>query len=281
VSSRSQGATAELAHAYSDEWRYERFITTIEQKARISWVKAERAARATLETLGERISGGEARRLAEDLPPEIREWLLSDGEEAGRFDVDEFVRRVAEREGVEPETARHHAQAAFIALSRLARGEEVAQVIAQLPDEYKPLVQEATRRKREAGAPEAVAVELFVRRVARRAALGPFEARRAGEAVLETLAERIAGDEADELAEQLGDELRPALERGKGRTGGNARRMSLDEFIERVANREEVTHEQAFDHALAVFATLRETLTDKEFSDLMAELPQGYAETLV
>jgi uncharacterized protein (DUF2267 family) len=280
VSSRAQGTTAELAYGYSEEWRYERFITTIEQKARISWVKAERAARATLETLGERISGGEAHGLAEDLPSQTRDWLLTDGEEAEHFEADEFVSRVAGREGVEPETAERHAQAVFIALGRLARGEEFSRVSAQLPNEYRALMQETTKRKRDPAAPEVVAVELFVRRVARRAALGPFEARRAGEAVLETLAERIAGGEADDLAEQLGEELRPALERGKGRSGGKAQRMSLDEFIERMANREEVTHEHAFDHARAVFATLRETLTDKEFSDLLAELPRGYSEAL-
>jgi hypothetical protein len=61
IMSRVQSATAELAWGYSDEWRYERFVTTIEQKAGIAWVKAERAAQATLETLGERISGEQAR----------------------------------------------------------------------------------------------------------------------------------------------------------------------------------------------------------------------------
>jgi hypothetical protein len=30
-----------------------------------------------------------------------------------------------------------------------------------------------------------------------------------------------------------------------------------------------------------VFATLRETLTDKEFSDLLSELPRGYYDALL
>jgi hypothetical protein len=30
-----------------------------------------------------------------------------------------------------------------------------------------------------------------------------------------------------------------------------------------------------------VFATLREALTDREFSDLLAELPRGYYEALL
>ena len=41
---------------YDDAWRYERFITTIQQRAGISWAKAEQAAQATLETLAERMS---------------------------------------------------------------------------------------------------------------------------------------------------------------------------------------------------------------------------------
>ena len=57
--------------------------------------------------------------------------------------------------------------------------------------------------------------------------------------------------------------------------------MSLDEFIARIAEREGVGYEQALEHARAVFATLRETLTHKEFSDLLSELPRGYQEALL
>jgi uncharacterized protein (DUF2267 family) len=276
-----QAVSEEVLHFYSDEWRYERFITTIEQRAGISWADAERAARATLQTLGERISAGQARELAEDLPPELRGWLLDDGVEAQDFDAAEFLRRVAEREGVDPETAEHHAKAVFIALARLVRGEQIAHMAAQLPDGYKALLHEASRRRRDPGGPEVIGADTFIARVARRAALGLPEAHRATAAVLETLAERIAGGEVDDLAEQLPPELRPPLERGKGRTGGKAQRMSLDEFADRVAEREGISYEQALDHARAVFATLRETLDDKEFSDLLSELPRGYQEALL
>ena len=278
---RGQAVSEEVLYRYTDEWRYERFITTIEQRAGISWNDAERAAEATLLTLAERISAGQARQLAEDLPLQIRRWLLRDGENAEDFDVDEFLRRVAEREDVDPETAEQHAQAVFVALARLVRGEAIARLAAQLPSEYKRLLWEATRRRRDPGAPEVVTVEVFAKRVARRAALGIAEAHRAGETVLETLAERIAGGECDDLAEQLPQELGPALARGKERTGGRAQRMSLDEFIARIAEREGVGYEQALEHARAVFATLRETLTDKEFSDLLSELPRGYQEALL
>jgi uncharacterized protein (DUF2267 family) len=278
---RGQPVSEEVLYWYTDEWRYERFITTIEQYAGISWNDAERAARATLLTLGERISHGQARQLAEDVPLQIRTWLLEDGENAEDFDIGEFVRRVAEREAVDPETAEEHARAVFVALARLVRGEEITRLAAQLPTDYKRLLWDAAKRRRDPGAPEVVTVEVFAKRVARRSALDISEANRASEAVLETLAERIAGGEADDIAEELPEGLRPPLERGKARTRGKAQKMSLDEFVARVAEREGVSYEQALDHARAVFATLRETLTDKEFSDLLSELPRGYQEALL
>jgi uncharacterized protein (DUF2267 family) len=278
---RGQAISEEVLYWYTDEWRYERFITTIEQRAAISWNQAERAARATLLTLGERISAGQARQLAEELPPQLKRWLLEGGETAEGFDVDEFLRRVAEREDVDLETAEEHAKAVFVALARLVRGQEITRLAAQLPSEYKRLLGEAATRRRDPGAPEVVTVEVFAKRVARRAAVAIPEAHRAGETVLETLAERIAGGEVEDLAEELPRELRAPLERGRERSRGKAQRMSLDEFVARIAEREGVSYEQALEHARAVFATLRETLTDKEFSDLLAELPRGYQEALL
>src|SRR4051794_1616201 len=59
---------------------YDQFITTIQHHAGVSWEGAERAARATLQTLGERIAAGEARDLAERLPPEAAPWIFSEGD---------------------------------------------------------------------------------------------------------------------------------------------------------------------------------------------------------
>src|SRR5258708_6169560 len=43
------------------DYDYERFITTIQQKAQLSWDEAERAAQATLQTLAERLRKYEGR----------------------------------------------------------------------------------------------------------------------------------------------------------------------------------------------------------------------------
>ncbi|HEY4429146.1 MAG TPA: DUF2267 domain-containing protein [Solirubrobacteraceae bacterium] len=278
---RDPGALAELVYQYSDEWRYERFIATLEQLTGLPWTRAERAARATLETLGERITGDQARMLAEDLPAELRTWLLADGEDAQRFELGEFVRRVAEREEVDPETSERHAIGVFTALARLVRSDEMKRLAAQLPQEYRALLWEAGKQTRDPAAPAIVLGDVFVERVARRAGLDPAEARRVSEAVMETLAERIAGGEVEDLAEQLPEDLHPALERGRARTGGKAQKMSLDEFIERIADREGVSYEQALEHARAVFAALRDTITEKELSDVLSELPRGYQDALL
>jgi uncharacterized protein (DUF2267 family) len=270
-----------MAHLFEDDfdnvWRYDRFMTIVQQHAGISWEKAERATRATLQTLAERIPWGEARDIAADLPDEIGAWLLEGGRhDAEPFDAVEFVRRVADREGVDPETAEQHARAVLVALVRLVRGDAIEQMLAQLPKEFAPLLGDAKQ-----SAAEPMPSDVFLERVAGRAGLDEDGAARADAAVLETLAERIAGGEADDLAEQLPADLRPAIERGKQASGGKARKLSLDEFVERVAEREGTSREDALDHARAVFATLREAISAKELSDLLDELPRRYQEVLL
>jgi uncharacterized protein (DUF2267 family) len=201
---------------------HDQFLVTVQQKAGISREKAEQAARATLETLAERLSGGEARDLAERLPPELAPYVrLGD---AQGFAVEKILRRVAEREGVD----------------------------VVLP------------------------AEEFFQRVADRVRIRPADAPRATEAVLETLAERIAGGEVADLIAQLPIELHPALRRGAARTK-KASRMSLDDFVHRVAEREGIEPWKAREHVRAVFETLREAIDHREFLDVTAQLPAEYA----
>ncbi|PSQ50930.1 hypothetical protein BRD15_00465 [Halobacteriales archaeon SW_6_65_15] len=64
--------------------------------------EAVRATRAVLETLGERLQEGEASDLAGPLPMEI-DYYLESADHGQRFDYDEFISRVAERENMNPE----------------------------------------------------------------------------------------------------------------------------------------------------------------------------------
>jgi uncharacterized protein (DUF2267 family) len=251
---------------------YETFITVVAADADIGLEAAERASRVVLETLGERIAQGEARDLAEQLPPELAPSIATTTPAEG-FDVDEFVRRVAEREGVDAASAERHARAVFTALSRAVDRREYEQMAAELSKDYSPLL--AIGR-----AAQIASAEVFAQHVAGRTGLDPDDARRATDAVLETLAERIAAGEVRDLIARLPIALHDPLKRGAARNGGDAVRMSVDEFLARVAEREGVGVEDARDHARAVIRTLREAVGDQEFIDVTVELPREYESVL-
>ena len=227
---------------------YERFLDLVQQLAHRSREDAERAARATLQTLAERISAGQARDLAEQLPPELAPWIATTGD-AEAFDVDEFLRRVAEREGAEVARAERDARAVFAALGRsVRRRKEIDDLVSELPRSFGPLLDEAQGRF-----VHVVSAETFLAKVADRAGLDPAGARRAADAVLET------------------------LKRGDALSQGAARRMPVEQFVLHVAEREGVTPGDALRHARAVFATLREAVPEQEFLDVTAQLPRDYA----
>ncbi|WP_045875256.1 DUF2267 domain-containing protein [Pseudofrankia sp. DC12] len=107
----------------------------------VSGSQAEMAARATLTVLGERLSGGETRDLAAQLPAAFAEALPPVG--AGeRFDVNEFYRRVAAMEGdsCTAPKARRHARAVVAALKASVSPSEFEDVAAQLPGDYADLI---------------------------------------------------------------------------------------------------------------------------------------------
>jgi uncharacterized protein (DUF2267 family) len=121
------------------------FLATDEHHAGIDAEEAARATRATLETLAERITGGEARDIAAQLPAELRPFL--EGSEAAEpFDVEEFLRRVAERDGMPVPTAARHVRAVFTALGRAVDRKELADMIAQLPKDFRELLDEVCTR---------------------------------------------------------------------------------------------------------------------------------------
>jgi uncharacterized protein (DUF2267 family) len=247
---------------------YEDFIRTVQHAADLSWEEAEAATRATLETLGERISPGEARDLADRLPEQVSGWVHTDTNAEG-FGVDEFVRRVAEREGIDALSAERHVRAVFLALWRATGARELADVASELSRDYAPLLPVGPQV-------DVVSSEAFFARVEQRSGLDRDGAVKAVEAVLATLAERLAAGEVDDLIVRLPLELHEPLRRGTAEGGEKAKRMSVEDFVWRVAEREEVSYEQAQDHARAVLATLREALPDAEFRDIDAQLPAEY-----
>jgi len=101
------------------------------------------------------------------------------------------------------------------------------------------------------------------------------EAEGATRATLETLKERIVGDEASQLAAQMPQELGEYL---RGREGENGQAFSMQEFISRVSEKEGVDPTAAAIHVRAVFSVLQLAVTPGEFDDIRANLSRDYAE---
>ena len=64
-------------------------------------------------------------------------FLLSDTTD--RFSLDEFLQRVAKREKVDLPDATYHARAVISVLQEAVTGNQIEHVLAQLPNEYRPL----------------------------------------------------------------------------------------------------------------------------------------------
>jgi uncharacterized protein (DUF2267 family) len=254
---------------------YATLITLVGQLAGLDPAQAERATEATLQTLSERISGGEARDIAAFLPPEMRRWIVPAKEPAEPFDRREFIRRVAQREGVSPEIAEQHVRAVFQMLGYAVAPGELRDMASQRPKDFEDLLEAAGVGRRRATDPDDV-----VGRVARLLDTDRETAFRATAAVLQTLAVRISAGEVEDLKDELPANLRSALDRGLTESR-EARKMSEQEFIARVAALEGIDVDEAERHAHAVFQALREALSNKEFSDMAAQLSDDYAPLLV
>lgn len=117
----------------------------------------------------------------------------------------------------------------------------------------------------------------FVDRVAKQADdLTPEQAEALTGATLATLAERISGGEAQDLAAQLPEELQEAL------TGADeaAEAFSFDEFSNRVRARARLDTEKIDDEVRAVFAILGVAVTSGELDDVVSHLPREYRDAL-
>jgi uncharacterized protein (DUF2267 family) len=118
------------------------FVSAVQRTAGVHTPdEAEAAVHATLRVLGERISGGETKDLAAQLPGAFARDLPARG--AGeRFSVEEFYRRVAEYEPGDrsPQDGRRHARAVVAALKASVTGGEFDDVAGQLPREYEDLL---------------------------------------------------------------------------------------------------------------------------------------------
>jgi RND superfamily putative drug exporter len=122
----------------------------VDRVARLSGRSPDEAramTRATLCTLGERIGAGQAQELGAHLPPELAD-VLDEPDGCAPFPYDEFVARVAERQGVSVQAAARDVGAVMATLREVVPEAELDYVRAALSEDYRPLLGDVQRGDR-------------------------------------------------------------------------------------------------------------------------------------
>jgi uncharacterized protein (DUF2267 family) len=117
---------------------YAELLQQVQTAAALDRTTAEQVSWATIVTLAERMSHDELARLGARLPHELQAAVRGSSPACQPFGADEFVGRVAERVGVEPQAAWTQVRAVLGTLEReVAEMEEVRQ---RLPREFDALM---------------------------------------------------------------------------------------------------------------------------------------------
>jgi uncharacterized protein (DUF2267 family) len=178
---------------------YDAFVQAVRRGAHLSRDQAERAACATLRTLAGQLSDAETEMLGGRLPNELRACLTPPG--ARMLELDELMRRVAERSGTDRERAARLAEVVLEVLAlRISTG-QVHDLEARLPRE----LCRALRRGIDERGPvlRRLSAGEFVAEVARRADVSQRDAAQLVRGVMETLREAVGEVEFQDTIEQL------------------------------------------------------------------------------
>lgn len=113
----------------------------------------------------------------------------------------------------------------------------------------------------------------FLSQVQNRARLAALDdAVKATRATLETLAERLYGNEADHIASQLPEEIAVFL-----KDSNKKEKYTVDEFFREVSEKEGVELPEAVFHSRVVIDVLRDAVSKGEFYHVRNQLPSEYS----
>lgn len=129
---------------------YSEFIDAVARRAGVPAAEATIITRATLETLTDRITGGQARNLAGQLPVELREHLhktttAAGGQFAEPFGLEEFVQRVSARAGGDGARANAGVRAVLTTVGETVSSDELEGMVSQLPKEFWEMIRPGAR----------------------------------------------------------------------------------------------------------------------------------------
>ncbi|GHE37930.1 hypothetical protein GCM10017673_45500 [Streptosporangium violaceochromogenes] len=117
---------------------HRKFVQTVAERADLSREAAADLVRATVETLGDRLSAGEARHLASCLPEFLRgSFPIRD--RSRPFGLHDFVMRISRRTGLTPKEATDGVRAVLTTLRQTVPGDVFDQAMSQLPAEYQEM----------------------------------------------------------------------------------------------------------------------------------------------
>jgi uncharacterized protein (DUF2267 family) len=101
------------------------------------------------------------------------------------------------------------------------------------------------------------------------------EAARTVQVVIQALADRLTGDEAEDLLAQLPEPLKSSIV-----VNPEPEPLTANEFVLWVAEELELPEDDAANRVRAVFEMLRDAVTPGEFHDVLVQLPSGFFELI-
>jgi uncharacterized protein (DUF2267 family) len=117
------------------------FVDKVAARAGVPSEQARSLTEAVLRTLTERISGGEAAALSPHLADELSPLLIKATEAPEAFDYDEFLRRVADRAGMDRAAAERGVGAVLQTLHRVVGHRQFEDAVTQLPADLRALAE--------------------------------------------------------------------------------------------------------------------------------------------
>ena len=97
-------------------------------------------------------------------------------------------------------------------------------------------------------------------------------------AVLETLADHLAGNAPAKLAAQLPEEIGALITDHKNDPNAEGEGFGVEEFLRRTAERAAADSKAAKKYAVAVFEVLKSSVSEGEFDKMRGTLPAEYDE---
>jgi uncharacterized protein (DUF2267 family) len=119
------------------------FYHNVAERTMLSKEEAADLTRAVLETLAMRVSAGEVRDLARQLPEPLAESIRRSGKGQERFDLNELIRRVSTRTGLNEAETTAGVRAVLFTLREAVDRKEFNDLMSQLPGEFARLLESA------------------------------------------------------------------------------------------------------------------------------------------